>query len=583
MTVHQLQSVQVPAASLPVWEGSPFPGLRAFTDQQAEIFFGRGREIDALVEMVRQLRFVAVVSASGAGKSSLVAAGLIPRLRANAIDTENSREWRLPHYVEDQWLGIRCTPGEMGDNPFQALAAKLAPIAGMKIPELTTLLSQNPTSLDDLLKDQPQTLFFIDQFEELFTTVQPGLIQRFIELLDHLAKSAYARVVITLRGDFYHRCLDYPELATLLQGGTFPLAAPTRSALRDMIASPADRAEIRFENRLIDQILDDTGKEPGALALLAYTLDELYQIASDRSDRNITFGDYQAIGGVQGAIGKRAELVFGKLPEEVQKLLPKVFQELVSVNEEGTPTRKRAELNKVTQSSEAQQLVNSFIEARLLVSEQTTLEVAHEALFRAWSQLVDWIQACKEDLHLLGQVKRAAAEWNSNNRHKDYLWTHERLAPVYQMLERLHPHLDEIATTFIQPEIDRLMKEYYAEEMPEHRRQSIIDRLVEIGDDAVPAFLDAFVNIRERKKDDPLRKMIFSKLSLFPHIVHNFLWFLKVGNLKQRYSAIEALEEIKNQIAVPPLIEALRDPDVCVSAARALGTLLATLGDVTAI
>ena len=258
-----------PATALPLWKGSPFPGLRAFTPDDAPIFFGRGRETDELVRRLADTasRFVVVVGASGSGKSSLVAAGLLPRLSANAI--EGSKDWLLPHVLpaaageRKQWAALRFTPGELGENPFVALAAKLAPLLpdeSITPRSVAARLEAAPEVLRQLVETALQSwpqwaelLMFVDQFEELFTVVAERHREPFINLLAAAAQAPRVRTVPTLRADFYPRCLDWPKLAALLRSGTFPLAVPGAFALSDMVSGPAARAGLERDKASLPQ------------------------------------------------------------------------------------------------------------------------------------------------------------------------------------------------------------------------------------------------------------------------------------------------------------------------------------------
>jgi formylglycine-generating enzyme required for sulfatase activity len=412
----------------PLWEGSPFPGLRAFTPADAPIYFGRGPETDSLVKRVSENRFVAVVGASGSGKSSLVGAGLLPRLAANAI--EGSKEW----------VTVRFTPGELASgDPFEALVvALLRELPSSTLArDLTTQLQTQPDSLAEMadasLTKQPdwsQMLMFIDQFEELFTLVKPQYVEPFIDLLVSAASASRLRTVITLRADFYARCVEYPKLATLLEAATYPLAAPEYGALYEMITRPAARAGLEYEAGLADRILRDTGSDPGALALMAYALDELYQASQD--DNRLTHAEYDALHGVQGAIGERAENTFNQLDPEAQASLPEVFREICEVDERGIAIRQRATLDQTARSEAAHRLVEALTNARLLVQSQSEdgqpiVEVAHEALLRSWKRLAQWIEDTQDDLRLLRQVRLGAEEWERGGHNDDDLLIGTRL------------------------------------------------------------------------------------------------------------------------------------------------------------
>jgi hypothetical protein len=210
---HEAQS-QAPAAETaqtpegreepPLWEGSPFPGLRPFGEDDARIYFGRGRETDGLIRRLAGAeRFLAVVGASGSGKSSLVAAGLLPRLKDNAIP--GSRDW----------VWVRFTPGELGENPFIALVSGFKPVLKRQVREQAQKLEADPGALGELLglmlADRPEwseLVLFVDQFEELFTVVDAKNRRAFGELLAHAARLSRLRTVATLRADFYHRCVE---------------------------------------------------------------------------------------------------------------------------------------------------------------------------------------------------------------------------------------------------------------------------------------------------------------------------------------------------------------------------------------
>ncbi len=475
-----------------LWDGSPFPGLRAFTEADAPIFFGRGRETDALVNQLADSRFVAVVGASGSGKSSLVGAGLIPRLKANGI--EGSADW----------LYARFTPGA-GKSPFEALVTALMDVVPSlavadpferdeKIEERANRLKEKPerfvSIVDHALKNSPahvNLLLFIDQFEELFTLANADYATPFAAMLAGVAGCQRLHVIVTMRHDFYHRAVEIAELAELLRKGSFPLAIPRRDALRDMIERPAERAGLTMEAGLIARILDDTGDQSGNLALMAYALDELYKLSGDGS---ITNADYDLLGGVQGAIGTRAEQTYAALSgtdDEKATWIQHVFHELVAVDERGTATRRRVPVGRIAEDD--YERVDAFVDARLLTTdaaaETAVLEVAHEALFRSWQRLRDWIAEAQEDLILLRQVRTAADEWQKRNRPDFLLWPQERLTLVYALIERLNPKLNEVERDFTEPEQARLYREL--DTLPSNatsheRRRDIGDRLGVIGD-----------------------------------------------------------------------------------------------------
>lgn len=494
MLVEHRQDTALPEPQpLPLWEGSPFPGLRAFQPQDAPIFFGRSLETDKLTERVRSNQFVAVVGASGSGKSSLIGAGLIPRLR----DTSG----------ENSWIPIPFTPDNLGEgNPFASLATTLLRNSDAQEEQLAKRLHDTPGLLahfcNHVLSRQPENtrlLLFIDQFEELFTTVDPQFRLPFIRAIIQTLKNDRVHIVITVRGDFYGNCVEVPELAGLLETSTFPLSVPQIGALAEMIRRPAARAGLSFEEGLAERILNDTGDNPGALALMAYALDELYRRRT--AEGTLTFADYEDLGGVQGAIGRRSEETFRAMTEEQKAALPYVFRELVSVKDDGTVTRKRALIAHVVQDEHSQAFIAELTKARLLVvnrgrHNQPYVEIAHEALLNSWTRLANWITETQDELRLLRQVRQAAEEWEAAGYPDYYLWQHERLQPVYEMQQHLNLEFDDIVAAFIKPEADRLLEEFedllgVSPREALYRQMNIVDRLTNIGEPAVRSLLVA--------------------------------------------------------------------------------------------
>lgn len=463
---------------------SPFPGLRPFTEDESLVFFGRERETSEIIQRLGdpKHRFLAVIGASGVGKSSLVNAGVIPALRAGAIPGA------------DSWKILRFTPGEIEGNPFLALANRLGTtgVTPSGPLEIAQKLERDPGSIgpyaDDLLRGLPawsKLLVFIDQFEEIFGSgVEERQRAQFVAMVAEAVKSERIIVIVTLRADFYAHCLEYPELAALLRIGSFPLSAAGMGALFRMINRPAEIAGLRFQDQLADRILEDAGAEPGRLALLAFALNLICQRASD--DGELLVSEYERIGGIRGAIATRAEEVFDELTEADRRQLPALFRRLTDVSESGAPVRRRARLSSLPQDPATRRLVQVLAQARLLVvsddeSHEPTIEVAHEALFQSWPRLAEWIQQTQDDMTLLRQLQRAAADWDRAGRPDSFLWPHERLIMVEAMVRNLDPELDPVVEEFITPEATRILVEVQGD-CPHQRRASLGDRLCEIGD-----------------------------------------------------------------------------------------------------
>ena len=467
------------------WTDPPYPGLRHFTERDAPIFFGRKREADELLKRLRHDSLIAVVGASGSGKSSLVAAGVLPRLH----EIMEGQRWRSLN---------RFTPGELRDDPFEALAVQLRP--GLEHRGLTT--SAITKKLHDtghlaVLADQyrndgdPEAplLVFIDQFEELFTLTRPEHQRRFLATLVRAARSPRLRIVLTLRADFYHRCVEHPRMAELLRSSSYPLAAPEPPALLEMITGPAAVAGLDFEDGLPGRILRDTGNEPGALALMAFALEALYLAC--QPGKTLTKAAYENFGGVQGVIGKRAEDAFDTLAPAAQARLGDVFRDLVEVDERNVATRRRAPLDRLTTTTETKQLVSTLIKARLLVTSRSEddnamVEVAHEALFRSWPRLAEWIQETADDHHLRRQITQLAAYWDAHQRKDEHRWLDDRVAEVVAMQAHLGLRTEDFSAQerdFLGPIDRKKMLAELDDPATDHERRAIIGvRLSLLGD-----------------------------------------------------------------------------------------------------
>jgi hypothetical protein len=387
-------------AEAPVWTGSPYPGLRAFTPDEGPIFFGRGREVDALIARLRDpaQRLLAVVGASGTGKSSLVRAGLIPRLHDGAI--EGSQHWRV----------VICTPGAARDNPFLALAFELVrmlPAHAQRPPfEIATALAEAPQHISEyaVAPTSGAVLLFVDQLEELFTHTAEQYREPFGALLAHAVAQPELRVVATLRADFLPQCAAIPDLAPLVETGTFVLSPPGPAALADMIRKPAERAGLALEDGLADEILKDAGTDSGALPLMAFCLEELYRQTAP--DHRLTVDIYNASGRLRGAISRRAAVLLEELRETtgeiIDAVMPIVFRALVHVDTADRATRRRAFQNELCETAESQRIFDKLVKGRLLATEDVdgwaTVTLAHEALLLEWPTLREWLDCNRSQL-----------------------------------------------------------------------------------------------------------------------------------------------------------------------------------------
>ncbi|MBN1430849.1 MAG: SUMF1/EgtB/PvdO family nonheme iron enzyme [Anaerolineae bacterium] len=480
----------------------PFPGMRPFDPQDMLTFFGRGAEIDALVRRLTRDRFVAVVAPPGAGKSSLLQAGLLPRLESGVVPGVAG------------WYVIMFTPGETeGGNPFYALAARLQPDSDSET--LMGYLQGDPAAAmiglcQDSLKREPEgteILLLVDQFEDLFTTVDESYREPFARALAAMAEYGRARVVIALSTGTYDCCMKLSPLKPLLETGTYPLYPPERSRLYEMLAGPAGVAGLSYEDGLAQRILKDTSRDPDDLLSMAYALELLWRSRNETSlpseGRNtviLTHSTYDMFGGVQGAIGSQAHGAYLALPfdEATRKAASKhVFARLISVCRLGdgsgyAATCRHAPLETVRgdDGSPEAWLVDALIDARLLVTHydpntaQPLLAIAHEALFWKWDLLRTWIDKVSDALRLIDAAGHARREWEANAHQPDFLWPPGQIRQLWNALDS-HPELAQYLTpadwNFLMPEQERLEEELLTD-IDHGRRAEIGLRLHIIGD-----------------------------------------------------------------------------------------------------
>ncbi|MEA3209961.1 MAG: hypothetical protein QOE70_3018 [Chthoniobacter sp.] len=474
------------------WQGDPYPGLAAFDPAQAPIFFGRGKQTDLLLRKLAEghSRFIAVIGASGSGKSSLVAAGLIPRLQNNSIP--GSRDW---HWV-------RFTPGGASRDPVRALAKALP---GAEMANEALLRSANggiPALVDTVLFGRPpwaELLVFVDQFEELFTSITDAVQHHtFIEVLAQLIATGRIRIVVTMRAEFFGRCVESDDfrgaLAKWFNDGSYFLEAPDPEALQQMIEGPARLKGLAFERGLIDRIVHDTGPRSGNLALMAFALEQLYRNRED--EFLLTRKGYDAVGGVEGAIADRAEGVFKDLsreaPAELDRAFASVFRELVEVDDDsGVAARKRVPFANLPSDPAMSALIARFTNERLLVTDvrkpgsasPATLEVAHEALFRSWPRLREWIEARKSHFLLRKRLQRDTAEWQRLGGPAAYKWSDERTLRAAEAIAELSYTPTPLEREFLGPiDVPDMLSKIERAETTHEERATIGLRLAQFGD-----------------------------------------------------------------------------------------------------
>ncbi|TDV35443.1 PD40 domain-containing protein [Actinophytocola oryzae] len=383
-------------------EDPPYQGLFSYGVHDGARFFGREAMVARLVRLLERQRFVAVFGASGSGKSSLLRAGLVPVLSTVTDRTGDD--------VEPAGRAVvLMTPG--GD------------------PETAATEAIGSTPADGEL------VLIVDQFEEVFKLCpDPARRTAFVDRIAALVTdpAPKATVVLGIRADFYARCADLPVLAGLLAGANVPVPMLTEDELRDVVTKPAALAGSTVERALVTKILTEASGQPGALPLLSHALLETW-----RQRRGDVLGvtGYEAAGGVAGAIARTAETLYDSFDDDLRDTARQVLIRLVAFGEGVEDTRRRiprAELDLPGVDS----VLDRLAAARLVVLGEDTVEIAHEALIRAWPRLRRWLTTDREGLRTHRQLGEAAQTWISLDRDPGALYRGARLAVAREWATR---------------------------------------------------------------------------------------------------------------------------------------------------
>ncbi|MEU7874782.1 helix-turn-helix domain-containing protein [Dactylosporangium sp. NPDC049140] len=388
--------------------GCPYVGLVAFQAVDADRFFGRERLTAQLVERVRVHRLVVVFGASGSGKSSLLRAGLLPRMPA----------------------AVLFTPGP---RPLQECAAQLAAAGGGSALTVHRDLAASPEALHlavlQALASVPagaELLILVDQFEEVFTQCEDeGERERLIAALVYAAEApnSRCRVVLGVRADFYPHCLRRLELATALGEAHFPVPPMTTEELRRAVSQPAVDAGCTIEGALVARIIAEATGRPGVLPLVSHALRETWL---RRRGNALTLTGYEASGGLRHALARTADTVYTGLGPERQRLARSVFRQLVAVGEGTDDTKRPVERDRLSASTAP--VLEALAAARLVTLDIHTVELAHEALLQAWPRFRAWIDEDRAGLLMQQQLSDAAAQWQRDKRDPAQLYRGTRLA-----------------------------------------------------------------------------------------------------------------------------------------------------------
>jgi serine/threonine protein kinase len=441
---------------------NPYKGLRAFRQDEATDFFGRETLVEAMLEQLKSIleterrgaagkRLLALVGPSGSGKSSALLAGLLPQLQMGMLP--GSESW------------VYLEPIVPGTDPLEALALTLtAHFPDRAVRTIREDLKDDSTRGLHRLSTQlvkgsdSRVVLIVDQFEELFTQTTAQEEQRnFIDVLVTAATEGQGPVLVllTLRADFYDRPMRYPDLHRLLEAHHQSILPMEIYELRQVIEEPADLPDVQltFEGNLLGDLLFEAQGQVGALPLLEFTLDQLFQ---RRDGRTLTMAAYHEIGGVKGALVKHAEATYTSLPSNEHRFFVRVlFMRLVNLGmTEQDTTRRRATLSELTltdakQTARLREVTDTFTAAHLLTTnvyaETATVEVSHEALIQEWERLSIWLREGREDIRFQQALSTDVNAWEQQGRPKNRLYPGARLKEARAWAKRNQPNERETA------------------------------------------------------------------------------------------------------------------------------------------
>ena len=391
---------------------NPYRGLEAFTEEDAHLFHGRETLTEMLVQRVdsaiaeHSTNPLMVIGASGSGKTSLLRAGVVARLRAKRR--------------------VRVAYTRPGNDPIGAMSIALP--AGDGLPDSTG-------------PDRTSTVMIVDQFEEAFGPHNAAALDPFIDLLGKFHREPNSTLIIGMRADFFHRAADIPFLLGGLQNSQALVGPMDANAVTECILRPAEHAGITIDHDLLAELLNafsqhaDVGGKTSALPLLSHVL---YLLAENPTDNRLTLESYRSIGGLESALRKTADAVlaeFGELDMDACKFL---FTRMVELGHDSLPTRRTATLASIRSTAgdlDIDAVIGAFAQRRLLTTDIETVTISHESLLTAWPRLESWIDEERDSLAQYRRVGDAAEAWDDSGRHPDLLGRGSALANAARLLD----------------------------------------------------------------------------------------------------------------------------------------------------
>ncbi len=475
--------VQNLLATPPTWQsmGSvancPYRGLAAFKEEDAPYFYGRETVTQQLVAAVKKKHLVAVVGASGSGKSSVVFAGLIPQLKR-----DRSYDWQI----------ISFRPG---NNPLESLAIALtqrlgtgetrenSPIPNYRLAELELEVELRNSDralqnfLESIITAAPKSHLVViaDQFEELYTLCQDTEQRKiFLDNLLNAVKSVPGfTLVLTLRADFFGEALSYRPFADVLQDAQVNLRPMNALELETAITQPAQILNVQLEPGLTQRLINVVLDSPSHLPLLEFTLTQLWQ---KQQQGWLTHQAYADIGGVETALANHAESVYVQLNSEDKERVQQIFIQLVQSTDNNADIRRLANREEV--GEENWNLVTRLADARLLVTNRNeitnveTVEIIHEALIKNWRRLKQWMQIDGEFRRWQEQLRILIKQWENSNQDVGALLRGKPLIDAEEWLLQRTTQINATERSFINLSLELRNREHQAQNAA--RKRTII-------------------------------------------------------------------------------------------------------------
>ena len=442
---------------------NPFRGLDSFDSAHHQLFFGRDRLSRELGNQIRKSPWVTVIGASGAGKSSLMRAGVLPSLQS-----------AYPVLVDFR----------PGSHPEAALAHALTAALGTGWDEGRLDLSTRPAELGSLLfawstNRQSSVLILVDQGEEVFTLCgDAGRRNRLGTALASVAEAAphTVRIVWSMREDFFAEASDIPPLRRLFSQRVVVVGAPTAEQLLETILGPLGLYGYALEDGRphAEAMVAEVEGAPAALALLQFCAAQWWE-ERDRRWKQLTTARYEAMGGVLGALTRHADHVIAQMPMNQKHMARDVLLALVDPD-----SRTRRVVPRVQVTSDAadiEPVLSRLEQARLIVArdgftnEGPVVELIHEALVSHWSTLTGWLEEDREGQRIRHSLSTAAATWEHRGRPPDLLWRGDLLTELEAWQRRTKPRLAPISDSFARQSTDAFMRQ-------RHRRRVVIGAVI---------------------------------------------------------------------------------------------------------